>query len=572
MQVGGSLNRQKFLVSWVTAAALSAMPGMARSAGASTSGTPVSSAAAGQNGPTGTSGAPASTPQSTAPGAASGAGQTGAGGPITPPVLQSRQTTITADTILTDKQEKVLLSDEDQILHFVSKDTSLPIKDPVKCRFISRDQVNKELRKKFDEDKSNKRMQQSELVLKKFGLLDRDFHLRPFMLSLLTEQIAGFYDNKSKQMNLLNWVPIDQQKPVMAHELTHALQDQMVGLTKWDDQEMEGIAKDVQEDNKHIATDETDTAREAVLEGQAMVSFADYMLADSGHAGQTLKDLPQVGQQLEANAGDMSDSPVLARAPLVLQQALLFPYTAGLSFEQAVLLKSGTEKAFAGVLQSPPNSSYEIMTPEAYLNHSPVPVMLLPDLHPMLKDAGYEPYDVGVMGELDVRMTAELFGGRPLAEALAPEWDGGIYYAAQRKSATSAEKETTGSLALLYSSRWKNEDSARSFFEVFEQELPRQYDGLKRRNSDEKDDSERVYSTSEGDVLLTLKGKTVWVSEGFDVAMARKLRDMVDAAQGHGPMMQAAVAPHDQTNANKDLVGRLVRSMASFGMMKGGLR
>ena len=44
----------------------------------------------------------------------------------------------------------------------------------------------------------------------------------------------------------------------------------------------------------HIATDETDTAREAVLEGQAMVSFADYMLADNGHPGKTLKDMPQV--------------------------------------------------------------------------------------------------------------------------------------------------------------------------------------------------------------------------------------------------------------------------------------
>jgi len=64
--------------------------------------------------------------------------------------------------------------------------------------FLSREQVNKELREKFDEDKGAKRMQRSELVLKKFGLLDQDFHLRPFLLTLLTEQIAGFYDNKKK--------------------------------------------------------------------------------------------------------------------------------------------------------------------------------------------------------------------------------------------------------------------------------------------------------------------------------------------------------------------------------------
>jgi len=492
------------------------------------------------------------------------------GGKTTPPVLQSGETTIKADTILTPGQEKTLLGDEDEILHFVSKDTLLPIKAPVKCRFISRDAVAKELRQKFDEDKGAKRMERSELVLKKFGLLDQDFKMRSFLLSLLTEQIAGFYDNKTKQMNLLDWVPIDQQKPVMAHELTHALQDQRVGLEKWGNQEIEGAAKNVAEDNRHIATDDTDTAREAVLEGQAMVSFADHMLAENGHPGKTLKDFPQLTQELESNAGDMSDSPVLARAPLILQQALLFPYTSGLAFEQAVLMKNGTESAFAGVLDSSPSTTYEILTPSAYLRNVTVPVMRLPDIHPMLKDAGYEPYDIGVMGELDVRMTAELFGGRPLAEALAPEWNGGIYYAAQRKSATAAEKGTTASLALLYSSRWKNEDSARSFFEVFEQELPRQYDGLQRRQTDEKDETERVYSSREGDILLTLVDKTVWVSEGFDLAMARKLRDAVDAANdslGNGPLLQAR-----SLQPEHDLAGGLVNTIGAFGMMKAALR
>ena len=496
-------------------------------------------------------------------------------GKVTPPVLISGNSTVTADTVLTPDQEKTLLEDEDQILHFVSKDTHLAIKDPVKCRFISREAVNAELRKKFDQDKGAKRMERSELVLKKFGLLDQSFQMRPFLLSLLTEQIAGFYDDKTKQMNLLDWVPIDEQKPVMAHELTHALQDQRVGLQKWGSQEVEGVAKNAKQDNHHIANDDTDTAREAVLEGQAMVSFADYMLADAGHPDKTLKDAPQLAQQLESNAGDMSDSPVLARAPLVLQESLLFPYTSGLAFEQQILMKKGTDRAFAGVLDAPPSTSFQILTPDAYLRDQPVPLLKLPDIHPLLKKAGYVPYDVGVMGELDVRMTAELFGGEPLAKALAPEWAGGVYYAAQRKNATAAQKDTTASLALLYSSQWKNKDSARSFFEIFEQELPRQYDGLKRREADEdqKDEveaTERVYSTSEGDVLLTLKDNTVWVSEGFDLALARKLRDEVEQANsplGAGPVMQARTL-----HPEHDLVGGLVDTVNQFGTMKAVLR
>ncbi len=101
-------------------------------------------------------------------------------------------------------------------------------------------------------------------------------------------------------------------------------------------------------------------------------------------------------------------------------------------------MKDGKEAAFAGALAHPPSSSWEIMNPEAYLAHAPVPMLRLPDVHPLL-DPEYAPYDVGVMGELDVRILAELFGGREMADALTPAWDGGVYYAAQRRSATGGE-------------------------------------------------------------------------------------------------------------------------------------
>src|SRR5882757_11229667 len=93
---------------------------------------------------------------------------------------------------MTKEQAKELFRSVDEILSFASSDTKLPIEHPVKRKLISRDEVNQYLREKFDEDEGAKRLERSEIVLKKFGLLDRDFHLRPFLLSLLTEQIAGF--------------------------------------------------------------------------------------------------------------------------------------------------------------------------------------------------------------------------------------------------------------------------------------------------------------------------------------------------------------------------------------------
>jgi hypothetical protein len=471
------------------------------------------------------------------------------------------QETPKPEVTLTKDQQKVLLNDIDATLKFVSADTKLEMKRPVKGVFVSRDAVAKDLRKKFDEDEGAKRMQRSELVLKKFGLLDRSFDLRPFLLSLLTEQIAGYYESKTQTMTLLEWVPEEQQLPVMAHELTHALQDQRVGLEKWGDQEVKGVAQNVGEDNRHLVVDETDTAREAVLEGQAMLSFGDYALKGTG---KTMKDVPEMAERIEAGAGDVGDSPVMARAPLLLQQALVFPYVEGLAFEQAILMKYGTERAFAGTLDRPPTSSFEVMNPAAYLAHVPVPVMRMPDIHPLLDVAGYAPYDIGVMGELDVRITTELFGGRPLALDIAPNWAGGIYYAAQKKNAP--DKNSTASLGLLYASRWKTEDSARGFMMIYEAQLVRKYSGLKRRKKDEKDATERVYSTNEGDVLLTLSGNKVFISEGFDATLARELRDAVDEVQGTGPVKEAE--DRVQGSGSGELVGGLSSWLGSFGVMK----
>src|SRR6202041_57863 len=166
--------------------------------------------------------------------------------------------------------------------------------------------------------------------------------------------------------------------------------------------------------------------------------------------------------------------------------------------------------AFAGVLDKPPSSSYEIMNPTAYERGATVPLLQMPDVHSLL-DADYTPYDIGVMGELDVRILVELFGGREMADALAPAWNGGVYYAAQRKSAvTTAEKGSTASLGLIYYSRWKNRDSARSFMRIYAAQIPRKYSSVVERTNDEADDQEKIFTTNEGDVLISLSGTGVF--------------------------------------------------------------
>ena len=453
----------------------------------------------------------------------------------TPPVPQGPPAKPKSEIVMTPRQAKELFASVDQIMSFAANDTGLPPVVKVKRRLVTRDEVNKYLVKSFQEDESAKRLQRSEIVLKKFGLLNRDFDLKPFLLSLLTEQIAGYYDEKTKTVNLLNWIEPDDQKPVLAHELTHALQDQRVNLEKWSDSGFKGTSKTTSEDAERIAVDEKETARQAVAEGQAMVVFVDYGLPQ----GETLASEPEIGQKMKQAAEDSSSSPIMARAPLLLQRTLVFPYADGLSFEQALLVKGGKSLAFAGALKNPPNSSFEVMHPEAYLAHAAVPVLRLGDVHGLL-DAQYEPYDVGVMGELDVEIMASLFGGPQMAAALTPEWDGGVYYAGQRKSATLAEKATTASIGVMYESRWKSAAAAQTFAKLYTAELGRKYSQLTERKADESGEGEQVYSTNEGDVLMSLDGPGLFVAEGFPLATARKLREEVLSVQGSGPMRMAS--------------------------------
>jgi hypothetical protein len=466
------------------------------------------------------------------------------------------------ETRITKAQARELFASVDTILQFASDDSKLPMRSKVKKRLTTRDAVEKYLVDKMKDDKDARRLERSQIVLKKFGMLDQDFQLQPFLVSLLKEQIAGYYDSKTKTVNLLDWIAPDAQKPVLAHELTHALQDQHVNLDKWEDQSSEDLSHNVAEDNQHISTDEEDTAREAVLEGQAMAVLVDYELKP---AGRSILSNPDAVKKMADEQGSDADSPVLARAPLVLQESLLFPYREGLKFEVDMLKDKGTAGAFVGALDRPPATSYEIMNPRAYEHEVKVPVLTMPDVHALL-DADYAPYDVGVMGELDVRMLTELFGGPQMAAALTPAWDGGIYYAVQKKSAP--DKNATSSVALLYLSRWKSPEAAAAFAKMYAGELGQQYSGVARDAEAESDPNERIYKTSEGPVLISTQDNMVFVSESFDLALAHKLEFLMMGAQGTGGE-NAITARAQQPREN--LTGGLVNFMAGCGMMRAAL-
>ena len=467
--------------------------------------------------------------------------------------------------LVTEKEAKELFRSVDKITKFASKETKLPIREQVKREMVNRDQVEVYIKKRMEEDEDVQRMQRSEAVLKKFGLLPRSFDMRSFFVSMLREQVAGYYDPKTKTVNLLNWVEPSVQEPVLAHELTHALQDQSFDLERWMKQGMAAEIKPVsadsspqrtqreegqknqdqtkkdktKEDQKidnanEILSDEQEAARLAVVEGQAMLVLVDYMLAPTD---QSVVDSPGVVDAIKQGMMVGDNSPIFNKAPLYLKESLTFAYRYGLDFEKEVLLKKGKEAAFSGVFKHPPDTERQIMEPAAYLADEHLPAMGIPDFDEILGQK-YEKFDVGSFGEFDVSVLIKQFGGAAASDRLTPSWRGGYYYAVRRKG------EPKGPLGVVYVSRWAAPEDATEFAAIYSKSVKTRYKNavpvkipehldiaeyvpvgfsrVARKVADDKTPME--WMTDEGRVTIEKHGDLVLAMESLDRESADKLR------------------------------------------------
>jgi hypothetical protein len=418
---------------------------------------------------------------------------------------------------ISPKEAEELFRSVDDILKFASKETGLPIKHTVKRRLTSRDEVVDFIQKGMAKDKDAERFRRSELVLKKFGLIPADFNMQKFLVALLREQIAGYYDPKTKYVNLLSWIDPEQQRPVLAHELTHALQDQSFGLKKWmvtedpADQKSPGAAD--------IQNDEISTARQAVVEGQATAVLVDYMLAPTG---QSIASSPQIVEALKAGmlVGG-ADSVQLHNAPNFIREALTFPYRYGLDFEVALLTKAGKEKAYQETFKNPPISTRQIMEPDTYLSGEHIDPLPVPDFKSIFK--GYDRFDIGSIGEFDVAMLIDQYAGVGASQKFYPHWRGGYYYAVKPKP----KGNPSAALGLFYISRWSDTQHASEFAAIYAKSLWKRYKhvhGVAEGNIKPLDDVNAIpdldgrhaWLTEDGPVVIEVQQDMVLVTESLD--------------------------------------------------------
>ena len=437
-----------------------------------------------------------------------------------PAKQEDHPSSITVEFQMTQADIDRLLASVDEMIAFDSKFTGLQTRGTVERKMTNRDEIKQLMTKRIQDPENAERVQRSTAVLQKFGFVPRDFDTTKFAVESMTSQLAGYYDPKVKTLYLLNWLPAQSQRPVMAHELDHALQDQNFDLSNW-------LRTDDPAANAATGGDNSEqhAARRAVIEGQATAVMIEYMLSSQGRS---LTQLPPLAPEVFQSAIDRySNLQTTQSAPLIMRQEMTFPYVYGLAFIHQVMLKSGKQEAFTGIFKRPPISTREIMEPAVYLAHEKLPALPIPDvLEALGKD--YEKVENGSLGEFDCTTLIKQYGKTPEeAKAIATNWRGDYFFAATwrsgNKSGAEASKLKPEDVSLLFTSRWASPAAALAFAKFYRSTVPKRYADAKPAGTFAENGSAELWNTAEGPVSVRVAGDLVVVVESFDQSAGERL-------------------------------------------------
>jgi hypothetical protein len=362
--------------------------------------------------------------------------------------------------------------------------SGLKLKHPVPCHFISKGEVNQFLKKRIREVASPEEIRAEELTLKKFGLVPADYDLAKNTIDLLTEQAAAFYDYDRKKLFITETTPFETQEPILAHELSHALADQNFDLARYTRQGRK--------------SDDGSTARLAVMEGQATWLMSEYLARRSGSSLKDNREMANMMSTLADSSG--GQYPVFENAPLYLRETLVFPYTKGMLFQQAVFERDG-QSSFAEVFRKPPVSTQQILHPERYFSGLQPTDPQLPDPH---LNHRYKSLTGGSLGELEHGILLRQYTDKHTAEELAPHWRGSSFELRENKKA--------GRLVLLYVVEWDSADIARSYFEAYQQLLRKKW---KKMDVSSRSTDSVIGTADDGRFELRWNGNLVTSVEGL---------------------------------------------------------
>lgn len=293
-----------------------------------------------------------------------------------------------------------------QAIPKVEQATGLKFKVPPKVEARDRADLRAFLEKKFDEDQPALDLAGEERAYKLFGLLPDTLNLRPFLLSLLSEQVVGYYDPGTKVLYVVSGGAGAPPAPevlqvTITHELVHALQDQYLSL--------DSVVHASRENDRMMAA-------QALVEGYATFQQLNVMLG----GGKMFSRLPggwdRVRQMIRDAQGAM---PVLGAAPVFIQETLLFPYLSGAEYVRRITeLRPG-----ADALRQVPQSTEQVLHPEKALEANDPPLEIT-----LPRPAGASVVYENGLGEFETRLVLfQQLKDAPTAARGASGWGGDRY-------------------------------------------------------------------------------------------------------------------------------------------------
>jgi hypothetical protein len=277
-----------------------------------------------------------------------------------------------------------------------------------RVRLVSTEEATQDTLRELDHHVPRRRQQIDERLMVMLGLLPPDVRLRELLGEVLTQEVAGYYVPRTGTLALVRGVGLDGLlgEVALAHELTHALEDQRFGL----------------EQQENVFVLDREVARAALHEGTATVAMVDYVAVSRG-----------LGEELAAEARSASLEqigsvalPESSSLPRYVRESLLFPYVAGARFVDRVQREGGWAAVDRAFGEGAPASSEQIMHPEKYEAGEPPVRVRLPGVRKELPE-GAERLARGDIGEFDTEQFLREANGSERSEEAAAGWGGSAF-------------------------------------------------------------------------------------------------------------------------------------------------
>jgi hypothetical protein len=240
-----------------------------------------------------------------------------------------------------------------------------------------------------------------ERLLKLLELLPPRASLRELLGKTLSNEVGGFYDPRTGTLSVVGeGVGGLLGEITLAHELTHALEDQKFGI---DVAPAKGFRRD------------RSTAETALHEGTATIAMVDYaVLKEAGTA-----TVPASLRAQALAALDKAAVPASSGLPRYVRESLVFPYAAGARLVNRIEGRGGWAAVNRAFGANAPRSTEQLMHPAKYDSHErPVRVRVG-------APRGVHLVERGDFGEFDTEQLLRAANGRAHAARAAAGWGGG---------------------------------------------------------------------------------------------------------------------------------------------------